>query len=176
MELVIKSPMIPTIFRQRIFSNGQKKGYLTAIHRFGSLKGDQSFKVNFNDQIVSLVENKRKNRDRNWSILVGNNDVSKNRGSVTMTSRVADTLQDHFTQYDIEFQKTDYLLECSFMTFSGKKEAFLLNHHKEEIANLVFTYFKMPLFRKVINIHNLKQYTDDEIAFIIVVLNTVIFL
>ncbi|WP_440896404.1 hypothetical protein ACS127_18185 [Amphibacillus sp. Q70] len=174
MALIINSPMQPTIFRQRILSGGEKRGYLAVTNIFEYLKGRNSFKAKFNDTTIFLLENGKERRKRNWSILVEKNGIKKDKGLVTMDSSTVDTLRTNETYYKVEFDGTYFELRKPFME-PGKEEAFLYDNNNIKIANIILSLTEKPRFKKVISISNLQNYTNKEIGFFVVLLNTAIF-
>lgn len=151
-------------------------GYLAATHRIGQLKGNQSYQAKFNRTIVSLIENKRENSNRNWSIQVENVGFRESKGLVTMMSGIVDTVNDNMTEYGIIFNGLSYSLKKPWMAWNGKSEAILFDSKGREIAKFASSYIKKPLFNKIITIWHSEQYTDEEIAFFIAVLNTAVFI
>lgn len=174
MELTIKSPFIPSFFRQRIYDESDyQKGYLAMTKPVGRLKGNQSYKVKFNNTIVSLIEHKKENNRRNWSINVEKGDVIKTVGFITMTSGAVDTIKQNITNYEVTYNGKNYV-KNPWMAFNGQVESSIFNDNDEKIAHLVSSYIKKPKFNKLIKIEDSKKYTDEDIAFFIVSLNTVI--
>lgn len=171
--LKINSPMKPAFFRQKIISNGQSKGYLAVTNMIGFLKGGD-FKVTYNHMTTYLVENKKENGKRNWSIEVEKNGVRQNNGLVTMSSSTTDTLNENATHFEIEFDNKQFVLIKPFMAM-GKEEAFLYDNHNDHVAHIILSIATKPRFKKIVRIMNPDNFTDQDIGFMVALLNTAIF-
>ncbi|MDV2582366.1 hypothetical protein [Alkalibacillus haloalkaliphilus] len=127
MEVVINSPLQPTLFKQRIKVNGEYGGYLSAKRFFQIAVGKYSFKSKFGNSVVSMEEQKKHQSKRNWVIkLMNHNKELENCGSMIMVSSINDTLRVHATSFDITFKEYKYYVKKPYMQWGRKKHSYII--------------------------------------------------
>ncbi|WP_078393795.1 hypothetical protein [Shouchella patagoniensis] len=170
MELIIKSPLKPLLFKQSIHVQGEVSGYLAAKNPLKIAIGRHSYKSTYRNATISLEEQKTQNKKRNWIIRVSN----ETAGVMVMSSGTSDTLKHNLTSYHVTFKDKNYHVNKPFMQL-GAEESFLYDEQGVLLAQISSSYSKKPRFKKIIKIHNGKEFIEEEIAFFIVTLNTTLF-
>lgn len=175
MELVINSPLQPTLFKQKIRSNKNVLGNLSIAKPFGFLLGRNSFKAKVDKCVVCVIEQKKEYKRRNWKVFVQDKHSKLERaGEIIMVSNTKETLSANATFYTATFQNLCFEITKPYMQL-GKHESYLYDGHQQRIASVVTSHTKKPRFKKTVYIHEDKMFSAGELAFFVVVLNMTLF-
>lgn len=175
LEIIIDSPMQPTLFKQKVKVNHSVQGYLSADKFYHLALGKHSFKCKFGTSIVSLNEDGKIDGKRYWLVnLQRDNGVKEQIGSMIMDSKVSDTIRDNASFYQVNFKNNHYTMKKPFMQF-GKEEAFLYDSNDLLLANIFSSYKQKPRLKKCIYLNDNIEFNEEKIAFFIVSLNLAIF-
>ncbi|QQK77072.1 hypothetical protein HUG15_16805 [Salicibibacter cibarius] len=175
MDVTINSPLQPILFRQKILFDGKKMGYLATVNLFKYVIGRNSYKVKVSDITIALIENRKENWKRNWTVQHQSKNADKEKiGSIKMTSNATDTLTHNATFFDIDFENKQLRVKKPYMQL-GKAEAYLYSEDGSRLAYIRSSYTKRPRFKKTMHLDYAENYSHTELAFFICILNLALY-
>jgi len=127
MEIVIKSPFIPLLFKQKIVEGHVEVGYLSRQFRYL-----HSYEAGFKGQVVRLIERKKVNGKRNWTLIGVRDGMGIGLGSLIMSSSTKELMSKGVTEYTLDYRGEVYSVAKAYM--HHKNYCDLLNEKGERVA------------------------------------------
>lgn len=116
MIYTINSPLIPLFFKQGIIDDNRNKiGYITATNIGRQLVGEMSYKAKIYDTEVSIIEQKKKNNQRNWKLYILLRNSQQEIGRLVLKSSSSQTLKNAKTNYSFVYKRTNYQIMKPYM-------------------------------------------------------------
>lgn len=133
MIYTINSLLIPLFLKQGVLDNTNKKiGYITATNITRQLLGEMSYKAKIYNTECTVIEQKKKNNERNWRLYIITNNSRKEVGRLILKSNTAQTLRNTETNYNFIYENRHYQINKPYM--QSKKPFSMTDENGKEIA------------------------------------------
>lgn len=168
MIVTIRSPFMPSFFKQKLMVDKKRVGYLKRANFFHMVIGHESYQVKYKDNIVKLIEEKEMLGKQIWDLMKVEKDRAKSIGQLKMLSSSKDTLSRLHTEFELNLNGDLYHIDKPLM-----KRSYCELH--DDLGEKVATQLKIHPFKlkREIKIDD-PSYSTLEIAIFILTLSIIV--
>ena len=165
-EITIYSPLKPLLFKQKVKTNTELKGYFQA-KLFHKISGKISYKALIKSSKIEILEQKKDNKNRNWHLHSINKDQGKLLGTLIMESSAKETLNQGHTSFTLTLENEKFTITKELMNYNTKCN--VMNTNNEVIAS----HYPSGLFKRRIDLY--QDMSHKQTCAMLLVLSLVVF-
>ncbi|MDQ0208742.1 tubby C-terminal domain-like protein [Alkalicoccobacillus murimartini] len=165
-KITVYSPLKPLLFKQKVTTNTDLKGYFKAnlLHQ---LSGKKSYKASIESSTLELHEQKTEKKKRTWHLFTSKQSQSKLLGTLIMDSTAKDTLNEGHTSFTFTFENEVFTIKKELMDYKSKCS--LVNSSNQVVAS----HYPSGLSQRKIELN--QKMTHQQSCAILLVLSLIVF-